>query len=264
MDMLQYDVKSIKSGFLSGKWIHYKKRKFNFIKVLLKKVLFYIVVAIFLVSFAFLVFRSNQWSKELKIQNIEVSGTSYLDDSEITRNYQNLIDKEIEGVSLDKIEDELSNSPFVQKVSAEFDYDKLLFKIVERFPACYFIEGGEMLMIGDDMEIMPKRKIIGSTDLPVIRSSEENINKEKSNLMQFFSKTKQNILWQLSSELLIDESGLTIICTERKIKIVFGRLDLIDEKVDNFNNFWNYYISGHVSKSLKKIDLRWMNRVILS
>ena len=230
----------------------------------MKKVLFYIVVAIFLVSFAFLVFRSNQWSKELKIQQLEVFGTSYLDDSEITQNYQSLIDKEIKGVDLDGIENELSRSPFVQNVSTEIDYDRLLFKIKERFPACYYLDGDKMLMIGDDMKFMPNREINGWTDLPVIRSSEENINKEKSNLMQFFGKTKQNILWRLSSELLIDESGLIIICTERKIKIVFGRLDLIDEKVDNFNKFWNYYISGNVSKSFKNIDLRWTNRVVLS
>jgi hypothetical protein len=264
MDMLQYDVKSIKSGFLSGKWIHYKKRKFNFIKVLLKKVLFYVVVAIFLTSFVFLVIRSNQWSKGLKIQKLEVFGTSYLDDSEITRDYQDLINKEIEVVDLNEIENELSLSPFVQNVSAEIDYDRLLLKIEERFPTCYFLDGDEMLMISNDMEIMPNREISGRTDLPVIRTSKKIIDKEKSDLSKFFAKTKENLLWRLSSELLIDESGLTIVCTERKINIVFGKLDFIDEKINNFNEFWNYYVSGKISKQFKNIDLRWMSRVVLS
>ncbi len=229
----------------------------------MRKVLFYISLVIFIGSFSYLIFLSNKWSDGLALEQLNVSGTKYLKDEELTENYKGLIGKRIAEINLKEIELELEESPFVSNVYAQIDHDELFLRVRERFPVCYLFDGDQLAMTSGDLEKMPLRKIDGRTDMPILKGNHPT-NKERDAFILFIDKMKSELLWSLSSEILIEEGGIKIVCTEKKIIINFGKLMMMDEKINNFNIFWNFYISGKVDKTFKIIDLRWANRVVLS
>lgn len=215
---------------------------------------------------------SENWSKDQKIEEIVITGTKYLSDEEI-KNYVDslIIAKKQSQINLLKLEDKLERYPYIEYCYVNFKNSKSIeISIKERIPIAFIkFENGDLDYIDKFGKVMPNRALNNYSDMPIIVGIEKNNLKSKTiveNLKNLLSSLEDNeFVYNIISEIEynLKDKSFEFITTDKNLKILFGRLDNLDEKYYKFVLFWKEWVVRNETKYLKHIDLRWKDKVII-
>lgn len=239
----------------------------GFPKIEMKKILVISLISVLLVSLSLLVYASNSWSKDQKIEAIQVIGNDILSEKEVLDLTDSLCYSGVFGKEeLIRIKGKVLKSTFVKNANVYTNSGKLVINIEEREPLAYFISSGKVKLLSEDLELMQMRKDLKKYDLPVVRVKNGDFSKAKQALNKLFGFIQDNENMNLLlSEIVYNKSTeeFDLILNQNSIVVKLGRKKYLEKKFKKFNEFW-YKVALKEGINFKTIDLRWEKKILVS
>lgn len=246
-----------------------------FRKLKVNKVYLLLILAFMLIVWTFLIYYSGQWNMNHQIEKISVEGNTYLSEDEVLKAIDSkaTIGMLKSKIALSDIENKARKSPFIRKAIARFSgKSKIIVLVEERKPLSLFItRNGELAYLDKDGTIFPHRAIRAYNDLPIVTGLYQNNEVDKKALKDAMSildklyNLEDKFVYNLISELKYNShyNSFEIITSDTGIKVLFGRLDKIEEKATKLSRFWQRFMISTPADSLKYIDIRWQKQVLV-
>ena len=230
----------------------------------------YLLLILSIVLFSLLVLFANNWSKNQQFSNISIIGNSILSQDEIKLQIN---PKFLQSTSnLIELKDLLKSNPYIESLHINREgLTKLNIEIKEKKPIAIFIDSsGNSFFVDENSEILPWKSTFALLDIPIFRMAKcckysSNDIKGGVELLKLIKNRNNNLFYNLISELFCDPNNKTIIIntTLNGIKIVFGKIENVIEKTNNFLEFLNFFSMTNRSDLPKIVDLRWFNKIII-
>lgn len=235
-----------------------------------------LVLAATLLVFGFLIYLAQNWQKEKVVSAITVSGLTYLPEQEIS----SLIKPHVAGLSkeelplLKELEEKVESHPFV--LSATIENDKacsLNVEVTERIPVAYYkLIDGSPVFIDSTGQLIPFRHISGYVDMPIVSSRSKNVALDSmiadnaAEIIKALNQEKYNDFNYKISELVYTDSDscFYFLSISNKKEILFGRADLINQKLNTLDKYFDSELYKKILYEKYLVDVRWENEIVLS
>ncbi len=248
-----------------------------------------IILILFILFIAALALISLKWRSGNTFEKITVTGNYTIPREEIM-NIARLKDTLInsEDVNIDNIQDRISRHPEIKKVFVSKELpSELKIDIIEKRPVAILNSDNEINLLDDELDVFPFKNSSKMYDLPVISGIRiennpnpvKKFNKEDLRLAVFLilnAYKKSKIAYNNISEVnLSDSSKIIVYLTEDSSPFYFPRLstesisnkeyqELLLNKLTVFEYYLKQCLNDHLKSSVKYVDLRFANQVIVN
>lgn len=236
-----------------------------------KKVLVFLIIVSFSIYVSLIIFSDN-WNSEQKIEKINVENARYVGKQEILNLVsKSLLNKKKYNLNLLKIEDLVEKHSFIEYCYVYItDNHTVTISIKERVPIAFIkLDNGDLDYIDKFGKIIPNRGIPEYSDMPILTGFDTKDFKNQKfteNVKQLLVTMSDNdFVYNLVSEISFnkDNKNFEFYTTDKNLKVLFGRLEDIEEKYSKFIVFWKEWVIKNNTNSLRHIDLRWKDKIVL-
>lgn len=233
-----------------------------------KRLLVPIFLIISVIGLVYLVNLSDKWFVGQKITEYEIDGLSLNDSKKFFEEAKKIsYGKTKDSVLLEKIELELEKDAYIKKCVATFaSQSKIHLQIEERYPFAFYMDGGELKYIDQDGVILPYKVLKNYSDLILVSGFAENDSIQKASVLKILKilSNEQNVFDFVSEIRYVDSNkGFEIIGPYEYTRIFIGTDDRINQKLKNLSVLMNDKSARKLLSSVKVIDLRWQNRIVI-
>ncbi len=230
------------------------------------------ILITFLVSFSIfiIIFASSQFHTGLVRQiNIIITDSTNLRFvnkkmlyAKIKMRFGNLLDKKVNLIQINEIENELLKIPFISSINVYIGISKdLNIKVNQKKPIARVIEKNSSYYMNSSGNAFPTSNIF-SVRVPIIYGNLNNENKKLIvNLLQYISKSKW--LWKYVIGLKIyDYNRCTIYPIDKSYTIELGKLENIKKK---FAKLKYFYLANYntIEKGIyKNLNIEFDNQIV--
>ncbi|MDC1067759.1 cell division protein FtsQ/DivIB [Candidatus Kapabacteria bacterium] len=233
----------------------------------MNKVIVTVLVSVILISLGLLIYASNSWNKDQRIDEVRVIGNDILNENEIVNLTDSLCFKSsFSTQDFLEIKERILTNSYIKNADIYTNSNKLIIEIDERAPVAYYISKGEVFLLSADMTTLPMRDDISDYNLPVLRIKNGAINKSNEILIDIFKLiVNNNNLNLLLSEIIFNKQTgeFDLVLNQNSILVKVGRKELLAEKFKKFNEFW-FKVALKEGINFKIIDLRWDKKILVS
>lgn len=235
----------------------------------MKKRLLIVSLTVVLLAVVYLIYLSANKVSSEAISDISISGNKYIDTAELNKTLNSLvIGKENSSLDLMKLEALIQSNVFVDKVDISIKQSTLNVEIIEKTPAAYYVDKGEVKLLSDDMTLLPLKLNIDKSLVPVVQIVNGDLEKAKKELSDYFKiidEDKYRLLRLIISEIIYnaETKELNVILNQNSLLVKFGRKEVWEDAAFKFLKFWEN-VSQREPIEYKTIDLRWKKKVLVS
>jgi cell division protein FtsQ len=233
-----------------------------------------LVMVLLLVVTVGIALGANLWTRDLAVREIRTEGNRILTSNEIQTlaaipKHQKLFD-----VDLNQARKRIQANQFVRTVSVNREVpDCISITVEERVPVAA-IAGDRMVYIDADGVILPPARSEYIFDLPVLTGAlpqsecvpgkrvTSEVLREALQIVVTAQKISDDF-YRLISEVHIDPANsIELFTSEAGVPVIFGRGDVAGKMV-KLEAFWREFVSQRGAKTLRYIDLRFEDQVVV-
>ncbi len=204
-----------------------------------------------------------------RVQQVEVEGCQYSNESEVRAATKLLLGKRIFAVDLDSVQERIAEMPYVMEARVSRIFPSTVrVTLVEKQPMALLNDRG-MLPVDETGLLMPRLKAGAKLDLPIIsglriarRGANAKLPESAQPLLEFMRALNEanTVLYQQVSEFHVDgKMNLTLFLMREGVPVYLGKEEW-SEKCDRLQTVLKQLEMR--TERVASIDLRFENQVV--
>ena len=236
----------------------------------MKRVMSYILLAILLVYLIIvLTFAGTKLEgvicRGVRVSVADTSVNRFLDQTEvekaIKRGYGDIEGKPVVSVNKDSLEHILADNPMVKSAQVYYSLDGYIHvNVTQRVPVLRIVSG-KGYYVDEEGKMMP----LSSKYTARVMVATGNISQQFAcqQLYPFVMKLKEDKLWQaLVEQIVVSGKEVSLIPKVGNFRIVLGRLEGVEQKMENLRLFLEKGIALKGWNIYKEINLKFENQIV--